>query len=379
MSRIGPIVVAIGPFPPPIHGQSMATARLCARLSERLPVLEVNVTPETAAFRRTIQGVWQRALAYGRAVFTLIAARMRGSISGYLVFDAGWGAPISFLMVAVSRLLTPRVFVHHHTYWSVRRPSQWMRLMFALTRRLCTHIVLSNTMANRFVAAFGPDLKTRVIDNALVADFPRVQGRKTVSPRFVVGFYSNLTEGKGISDFLDRVEAHGSNDPSLEFWIAGARYDDALSARLDATIQRCGDRLRYFGQVSGEAKAAFLHGLSLLMHPSRDEARPICIIEALAFGVDIISLDVGDLAEMIGPENVFPDLAALNQALEARLAERSPTILRQRRSQARARYDAMIKAGEDDLEQVFALLCAPPAPRRELALARSGAAIGADG
>ncbi|MCA9665234.1 MAG: glycosyltransferase, partial [Myxococcales bacterium] len=108
----------------------------------------------------------------------------------------------------------------------------------------------------------------------------------------------------------------------------GARYALVIAgegpqrAALEAAARRLGVGARFVGLVSGRAKEHLLAAADLLVAPSRRDAAPVTLLEALDAGVPVVASDVGDNRALLGAEAVVPagDSAALARAIAAQLA-----------------------------------------------------------
>jgi glycosyltransferase involved in cell wall biosynthesis len=144
----------------------------------------------------------------------------------------------------------------------------------------------------------------------------------------VLCFAGRLSEQKGIDILLDSLSELHKTHPqeNIKLWIIG---DGALKTELmeRTKLLRLGEVVQFFGFQNNMAD--FLHASDIFVLPSRYEAMPIVLLEALASGLPCIVTDVGENAEVI--ENgvqgfvILPDqIPALTKAMEALLSD--PTL-----------------------------------------------------
>jgi glycosyltransferase involved in cell wall biosynthesis len=114
-----------------------------------------------------------------------------------------------------------------------------------------------------------------------------------------VGMIGRFVPLKNHRMFLDAATSVGERCPSTRFVLAGAGVDGE-NAELAAWIGQTGlpDRFHLLGQRPDMPK--LMAGLDLLAMPSRVEAFPMVLGEAMACGVPCIAADVGDAALIIG-------------------------------------------------------------------------------
>ena len=79
--------------------------------------------------------------------------------------------------------------------------------------------------------------------------------------------------------------------------------DGPERARLERTAQACGfgDRVSFLGHQ--EDVRAVYRRLDIFALSSSTEQMPLSVLEAMASGLPIVSSDVGDVRQMVSPEN----------------------------------------------------------------------------
>jgi glycosyltransferase involved in cell wall biosynthesis len=99
---------------------------------------------------------------------------------------------------------------------------------------------------------------------------------------------------KGLDILVDAFGRIAAGFDTLRLVLAGYQFDsaEALKQRLPAEIRA---RVSYAGFVSGEEKRRLIGGARIFVLPSRIEAHPISILEAMACGRAVL---VSDIPEM---------------------------------------------------------------------------------
>ena len=114
----------------------------------------------------------------------------------------------------------------------------------------------------------------------------------------------NLDPRKGVLDFVDVVSAVARHDTGVQAVIIGGETAqlgvDDVKAR--AASLGAGGKIQVTGWVTEERKTALLANADVFLYLSRHDLAPVALIEALAHGCAPIVLDIGGLAEMVGPE-----------------------------------------------------------------------------
>jgi glycosyltransferase involved in cell wall biosynthesis len=162
----------------------------------------------------------------------------------------------------------------------------------ALYRRLAGVLTPSAAGRRQVLADFGVARdRVHVVPNGVdVPAFPSGPAGRTV-PR--VGALGRLTEQKGFDVLVEAVRRLVADGTRLEVVIGGAGRDDA---RLRAAA--AGLPVTFPGFVTDVR--GFLAGLDVFCLPSRREALPLVLLEAMAEGLPCVATDVGDVAAAVG-------------------------------------------------------------------------------
>ncbi|MDP9444038.1 MAG: glycosyltransferase family 4 protein [Actinomycetota bacterium] len=175
-----------------------------------------------------------------------------------------------------------------------------------------------------------------------------------------VGALGRLTEQKGFDVLVDAVRSLVDDGLALDVVIGGHGRDGArLAAQArDLPVRFCG----FVGDP-----ATFLRDLDVFCLPSRREALPLALLEAMAAGLPCIATDVGGIREALGSAAVVvppDDAAAVAGGLRQLLRERRPAADLGRRAHelVARRHDAAVMATRT-FSVLRAALAAPrPAP-----------------
>lgn len=209
----------------------------------------------------------------------------------------------------------------------------WAALSPAFVRALSKRVTLV-TLAERYGARLirlgAPADRVRVIPPPYD---PRAIPRPGDRGRDVL-FLGRLTQEKG-ADLL--LEAFARLAPPTRLVLAG---DGPLRSALAARARALGvaDRVVLPGFLDVTRKRAALEGAAVLALPSRDEAVPVAILEALAAGVPVVATEVGAVPETVGRAGIVVprgDREALTAALTAVLVDPGDrAVVARRRAEA---------------------------------------------
>jgi len=343
-------ILLVGALPPPIHGLSIANAKFVELAGRDHQVRAVDA---------------QGAAADPRAVGTFAWSKVFGFVGVYLGLSRiPWCQVVyltpgqTFLGVAkmapfvlVARLLRKPVVFHLHggalgkVYQALRGPR---RLFFRAVVSSCTQaIVLAPSLRAAF-AGLLPESAVEVVPN--FADrawfaLPRTYPERFEAERPLrVLYLSNLIPSKGILSLLDAVKTLVQEGAPIELDVAGHAEPEIL-ARMEREVGICRS-IRWHGTVSGDAKARLLGSCDLLALPTTYpmEGQPICILEAMAAGMNILATRHAAIPEIFAGDTAFlvPDgsPASVREGLRAALEAASAFAGRgaAHRAQAEAEY-----------------------------------------
>lgn len=291
-------VVAIGPFPPPLHGYSAATAFVVAQLRQAAPVVAVNVSPDTLV--RNWRYHAQRAGRAARALTTLLRQSFGGR-SLYFPIAGGAGIIYDLPLAAAARALRYRIFIHHHSFAYINRRSRLSAVLFALCGRRTTHICLSPGMARRLSELYAGIGRTFVLSNAALVEPGSPPPMKNGAVR--IGFLSNLIPEKGLDTAFAVIRSLREQGVNAVFVVAGPVVEADMQRLVDRIRGELGADFRYCGAVYGAEKADFFRDIDIFLFPTRyaNEAQPIVVLEALAAGVPVLATDRGAIADDVVP------------------------------------------------------------------------------
>jgi glycosyltransferase involved in cell wall biosynthesis len=113
----------------------------------------------------------------------------------------------------------------------------------------------------------------------------------------VVLFLGRLGKRKGTYDILRAIPHVLETCPKAEFWFGGD--GDVEQVKTIISEEPWSDHVRLLGWVRGEKKEETLLQASMLLLPSYHEGMPIAILEAMAYGLPIVSTPVGGIPDAV--------------------------------------------------------------------------------
>lgn len=148
----------------------------------------------------------------------------------------------------------------------------------------------------KFILKIAPKANVVVINNAV--SLPNFEDKESNKVRTFL-FLGALIQRKGVIDLLDAVKQmkdQGVSDFRLS--IAGSGVEEQRLKEYTRTngLQKY---VEFLGWVTKEQKPELLKKSDVLVLPSYNEGLPIAILEAMSYGLPIISTNVGSIAEAV--------------------------------------------------------------------------------
>lgn len=287
-------IVMVGPFPPFVGGAAKNTEIIARSLEARsadVTRLATNRTRVRGEHARSLALYLDRSAGFAANLTRLIALRVGGGGTLYLVPDGGPGVIFSAFYALAGACLFDRILIHHRNYSHIRTRSRFMHAILKAAPDKTHHIFLDPVMEAEFAKAYGVTMNSSYVPNAATCDVTPGNGPRQPGPP-VVGFLSNLTEEKGFDVVADAfMQLSQESGQDYRFALAGRPVNIANSQRLAELQAALGDRLDYRGEVFDADKEAFFRACDVFVFPTRfsQEAQPNVLYEAMAGGAAIVS------------------------------------------------------------------------------------------
>lgn len=297
------VIVAVGAFPPPVHGAALANAAIVDQLrSKGVDPVVVDLVP--IVLGRSLRVRLSRLPKAMFGLGTLVKHTLWRESVVYISLSGGLGQIYDVMFIVLARLTGARLFLHHHSYAYVIKRSALTGILLRAAGERAVQVALCTDMGDRLRRLYPRAGEIRVISNAALVPYPR---GPTPSPRGSlqsIGFLGNVSCSKGILQFLETLRrlsaSHGES--SITGTIAGPFSDSDVEIRVRALLNGL-PNVSYIGPVSGTRKSDFLRSLDVLLFPTtyENEAEPLTILEAMSYGVPVIAWGRGCIPSMIAP------------------------------------------------------------------------------
>ncbi len=185
----------------------------------------------------------------------------------------------------------------YHLFYQGSSPWVQKRIQHFINTADCL-IVLSDWWEAFFLENFSPRM-IRVVPN-IVRATKREDITYRTPRRIRLLFMGRIGERKGVYDLIETLHRHRDTLGSQYVLTLGG---DGETKKLLALVEQyqLQQQVKFLGFVTGTEKERQLREADVYILPSYNEGLPISILEAMSFGMPIISTNVGGIPEVVLP------------------------------------------------------------------------------
>ncbi|MCA9238763.1 MAG: glycosyltransferase family 4 protein [Planctomycetales bacterium] len=353
----------------------MSLCTRCVRdcFASHLPTRTLNLSVGVATTNR-----WRRVRKAGKAaVAALSLATRRARPGDVLYMPANSAGGIRFNLWAARAALARglRVLLHHHVYYYLeKKDPQIARLDDMVTRSGGAHAFLCAGMEARFREVYGSTAASLIVPSTILLGDEPPREEAAVRPAadhaepFRIGYLSNLCYAKGtdfVGGLMDQLREQGRH---VSLIVAGPAVDADAEAWLEELRARHGSRVDYRGPVYDQDKRRFFQDIDVFLLPSRSEAQPVVISEALAYGKPVIAFGRGCIPGLLGNNqgwSIPPDGDFVKTGCDLIVDWiQSPASYQHAQRDSLARARELRSEAQDALNRLVEWASSPPGPSR---------------
>jgi glycosyltransferase involved in cell wall biosynthesis len=203
------------------------------------------------------------------------------------------------LFVRAATRLGYKVFVHHHAYMYIDKFDEKMARIDRSMGAGHVHLMHCQKMIDDFRRQYSSHSQCEYMFPSF-ASLPPGEARREVPKPFRLGFLANLTLAKGLDLVLNTFRALRERKSDVRLCLAGPCATADAQRLVSDALKEFGETLTYIGPVFDERKIEFFNSIDGFLFPSRTEAWPIVLNEALDAGVPVIATNRGCVRTMVG-------------------------------------------------------------------------------
>lgn len=334
--------------PPPVHGSTLMNRSL---LNSALIKEKFETRYFTLSISKEMNDVgkikWYKLKKTIGDYFNLAGTlkREKPGLVYFAVSPVGFALLKDFIFFSIIKLHRIPVVFHHHGK-GVKAKGENSRLFRFVYRRMFSnsdHICLSK----EGIPDLAPYLSREpyIVSNGIADNAGQLTPKKKSSPLRIL-YLSNFIINKGILDLIDACRLLKEKNLDFEVSLAGKAYDITEKELMDR-ISELG--LQQFVKIAGpkydEEKHNIFRESDLFVFPTKyeKESFPLVILEAMQFGLPVISTFEGGIPSIIddGVQGYLVnknDIAALADRMGRFIA--NPQLIEGMGKKAREKYES---------------------------------------
>ncbi len=313
-------VYFVGAFPPPVCGLSLINLSIQKKFEKKeVELIVVNISARNlgkSIFTRILRMI--KAL-YGLLVFILNSIFCNEQKVIYMSVSGGLGQVYELLYVVFARLLSMQIYLHHHSFAYIDKYSFITDIMGFFAGPSTVNIMLSKKMGNRLSEKYSGLCNTVTISNTVFFNTKISFIRRNRKSLKTIGFISNLTDEKGVFEFLDLVKACEIEGLDIRAKIAGPILNQITEQKINSRLKGL-NTIDYLGPIYSKEKDEFYENIDVLIFPTKyvNEAEPLIVHEAMQHSVPVIAYGRGCIPEIVKTDSglvIDPSQSFINIAL----------------------------------------------------------------
>jgi len=298
-----PGLLFIMQLPPPVHGVSVMSKLIydSKLVNETFDCHYINLSTSRSIRDLQQQKLYKWFLAFKLFCETFYCLISRRYKKVYVtVFPYGPGFIKDALIVMLAKLFRQKVVIHLHSYgfrqYGQKSPlkAALYRMVFRKTRPICLSPLLVEDIAPFYSGTID------ILPNGVPAvNFQN--NYKVGKSEISLLYFSNLIRGKGIFIIIEAMAELVKRGYHLVLTIAGPEGDvtyDELKQELSR--RRIDEYVKLIGPVFDEKKYGLYHDADLFLLPSDYDTFGLVILDAMQFGVPVISSPIGGIPDVLG-------------------------------------------------------------------------------
>jgi glycosyltransferase involved in cell wall biosynthesis len=204
-----------------------------------------------------------------------------------------------YIFFKISRWFKCKVVLHLHGALFLEQYKKlsdfWRKRLRCFFERADIVICLSQTWSDAIGDLFPKSKRVVVPNGILLPDKARIQKKSSLQTQ--IAFLGLVGPRKGVFDLLIVFERLVVEGYDILLCIGGNGEIDKLKDHISSPILK--DRVQYLGWINDDQKDRLLVDSDIFILPSYGEGMPVSILEAMAYGLAVISTPVGGIPELV--------------------------------------------------------------------------------
>lgn len=198
------------------------------------------------------------------------------------------------------------------------RSGSWLKLLIIKTLRRTDYVVCLSVIWENFFKDVFKLKKVGIVNN--IVPYPENEFKKSImeksNKKVHFLFLGRISEKKGVFDLLNVIKQHRSYLSERIELVVGGNGEVQKLKKFIANNQ-LEDIVKYAGWVKGADKAKLLSESHVFILPSYHEGLPVSILEAMSYGLAVVSTPVGGIPEIVGNNGLLIEPGNLSELFDA--------------------------------------------------------------
>lgn len=291
-------IIIIGPLPPPTGGMATSMEQILSLNLNGYKYIPLNTAKSKSIKSNMIFKILNVLYLYCKLIYLLIRndvkiAHIHTASYGNYWQNSGY--------ILISRIFKIKIIMHMHggdfeNFYNKKRRQYLIKYFL----NSCNAII---ALSNRWKTTYSKITTTKIYVLSNMISLNDIKPfKKNFDDDLKVLFMGQISMKKGAYDLLDVIKM--LKHKNIKFIFMGPYEDKAkfLSIIAKNNIQ---DNCDILGELYGRKKSKYLQKAHILILPSYIEGLPYAILEAMSYGLAIISTNVGAIPEIVNKKSGF--------------------------------------------------------------------------
>lgn len=295
-------ILVVATFPPPIHGSAIVSQYIkdSTKINEAFDCDYVNLSTS-----RKMDEIGKNSpvkmirvlIALIKEFWLLLTHRYNLCYLAITCHGKGFLKDVPFALMC--KIFGGEIVIHQHNKGMSRDVGSWpYKLLIPLVYKNAKVILLSQRLY--------PDISSVVsVKNVIICPngidgrvMKRAQCSKS-EPRLL--FVSNLMRSKGVYELLDSIKLLKERGYKFVCDIVGGETSEISERQLQSETEKRNikDVTIYHGEKYGIEKERLFVTADIFIHPTLDDCFPLVLLEAMKYGLPIVTTNQGGIPDMI--------------------------------------------------------------------------------
>ncbi len=331
-------ILILAQTPPPIHGAALINKAVLDALSSHpgTTTKHINISKSNSIYDMQKSALQKSLKAMLLMISTCLSIiKNRKKITYINTAPGGIASIRDFVFLTLASFCSRNVFAHFHG--QIPKNSIFLNSSRFLFKTNVTFIFLDESLIPEQFKITRK--KTEILSNFA----PNEDAYKTIERAGAkiktVGFLANMLPAKGIDTFLATCASELRAGSNFSVHIAGgwtAKYEEEQYTKWITDNADISDRFTHYGAVNNLQKSVFFNKVDIFYYPTKNDAFPLVLLEAMASGSAILTTDIGAIKNIIADGDLI--CSTNEDSKKLRLLLDNPSILVEKQKNLRDRY-----------------------------------------